>query len=292
MPQQGGDLGPGETVLADNVHGNGTVHPDQAHPTPPTSTRGPVRQAASPGVHDMPSTLTAVDLTNALVTTPDQCNITSLHELSSSQQSTPCYQPNVTMGTELADSEACQSTALRAEMSELQTADVDDTASSKTQLVSCSDLNFAPSTQRLLEECKANPGEFLRAIREARATFPTGQGWKAAIASKKENADMRELMRIYHRFECYNIYSHVVEAGFHTGSHWIREMRADLARKLCQEFPERFQSHDAANKCLNWVDQGCKYHGWANMFGEPSNLGYLIALPSAVPHSAYDPLIM
>ncbi|KAK2612062.1 hypothetical protein QQS21_001911 [Conoideocrella luteorostrata] len=157
----------------------------------------------------------------------------------------------------------------------------------KTGLANCNQLKFAPSTERLLKDCRSDRGEFLRAIEEAKAALPTGHGWLAAIATKKENSDIRDLMRIYHRFECHNIYSHVVEAGFHTGTHWIREMRTALANKLCQGFPERFQNIKTANKCLNWVDQGCRYHEWTGILGETSDLGYLIALPSDVPHSAY-----
>lgn len=104
---------------------------------------------------------------------------------------------------------------------------------------------------------------FLRAIRGNKATFSTGQGWEAAIAKKKENADIRDLMKIYHRFGCHNIYMHIMEAGCHTGTHWIRDMRATLANKLYQDFPERFQNQKTANKSLNWVDQGCKYQEWA-----------------------------
>lgn len=163
---------------------------------------------------------------------------------------------------------------------------VDDDAVSKTSLAMCSEIDFAPSTKRLLEDCKSNCGKFLRVIKEAKAVFPNGQGWEAAIATKKENTNIRDLMRIYHRFECYNIYRHVVEAGFHTGTHWIREMRATLVNKLCQDFPERFHNQKVANKCLNWVDQGCRYHEWTEMLSETPDLGYLIALPSDVSHSA------
>ncbi|TWU71816.1 hypothetical protein ED733_001360 [Metarhizium rileyi] len=130
---------------------------------------------------------------------------------------------------------------------------------SRMGLATCREIDFSPSTERLLRDCKHNPGEFLRAIKEAKAAFPTGQGWEAAIATKRENADIRDLMKIYHRFECYNIYTHVVEAGFHTGAHWIRDMRLKLVNKLCKDFPERFHNQRTANKCLNWVDQGCRY---------------------------------
>ncbi|KAH6869171.1 hypothetical protein B0T10DRAFT_523911 [Thelonectria olida] len=163
----------------------------------------------------------------------------------------------------------------------------DDDALGKTQLAACSDIAFAPGMKWLLEDCKTNRGVFLRRVKESKAALPTGQGWKAAIATKKENADMRDLLKIYHRFECYNIYRHVVEAGFHTGEHWVRDRRAELAKKLCDDFPERFQSLKAANKCLNWVDQGCRYYEWTKMFSEVSELGFLIALPSEVPRSAY-----
>lgn len=147
---------------------------------------------------------------------------------------------------------------------------------------------FSPTMRRLLESCRTDRGKFLREIEEARAVLPTGQGWEAAIATKVENADLRDRMKIYHRFECYNIYQHVVEAGYHTGTHWIREMRTTLAQKLCEEFPRRFRDQKAANKCLNWVDQGCKYHEWAGHFRRGvRDLGYLIALPLDVPHSAY-----
>lgn len=162
----------------------------------------------------------------------------------------------------------------------------DGTLTKMASLATCSAMRFSPSTKQLLEKCKSNRGEFLRAIKEARVTFPTGQGWEAAIATKKENADIRDLMRIYHRFECYNIYTHVVEAGFHTGSHWIRESRLVLANKLCHHFPDRFKDQKTANKSLNWVDQGCRYHEWAEALSETSNLGYLIALPSDISHSA------
>ena len=118
-------------------------------------------------------------------------------------------------------------------------------------------------------------------------TLPTGQGWEAAIAIKKDNTDMRDRTKIYHRFECYNIYKHVVEAGYHSGTHWIRDMRTALAKKLRQEFPLRFPDQKAVNKSLNWVDQGCKYHEWADQFrSEGVALGHLIALPLNVPHSS------
>ncbi|OQD87319.1 hypothetical protein PENANT_c006G05563 [Penicillium antarcticum] len=164
---------------------------------------------------------------------------------------------------------------------------VGDFSFSKTTLTTCSEIKLTPSTKQLLEKCKTDRSEFLRAIREAKAAFPTGQGWEAAIATKRENADIRDLMRIYHRFECYNIYVHVVEAGFHTGTHWIRDMRAVLIKRLCNEFPERFCDAKTANKSLNWVDQGCRYHEWTRTFSETPDLGYLIALPSDVSHSAY-----
>ncbi|KAK2865224.1 hypothetical protein FQN49_003787 [Arthroderma sp. PD_2] len=149
-------------------------------------------------------------------------------------------------------------------------------------------IKFALGVKLLLEKCKTDRGGFMRAIRETKVAFPTGQGWEAAIATKEDNADMRDLMKIYHRFECYNIYQHVVEAGFHTGTHWIRDMRPELVKKLCQDFPGRFQDQKAANKSLNWVDQGCRYHEWAELFsGQTMDLGYLIALPLDIPHSAY-----
>ena len=166
----------------------------------------------------------------------------------------------------------------------------DDVVFRRENLAICDEINFAPSTQRLLEACKANRGRFLLAIGEAKAAFPNGQGWEAAIATKKENADIRDLIKIYHRFECHNIYKHVVEAGYHTGTHWIRDMRALLTNKLCQDFPERFQNQKAANKSLNWVDQGCKYQEWAGMFSEKPDFGFLIALPSDVSHSTYASL--
>uniref|UniRef100_A0A1Y1M9H2 Uncharacterized protein n=1 Tax=Photinus pyralis TaxID=7054 RepID=A0A1Y1M9H2_PHOPY len=157
----------------------------------------------------------------------------------------------------------------------------------RADLATCNEIKFATSTKQLLEGCRTDRGEFLRAIREAKAALPTGHGWEAAIATKKENADIRDIMRIYHRFECHNIYSHVVEAGFHTGTHWIREMRTMLVNKLCKDFPERFQNQKTANKCLNWVDQGCRYREWTDLLSETSDLGYLLALPADVPHSAY-----
>ncbi|KAG4433956.1 hypothetical protein IFR05_010569 [Cadophora sp. M221] len=149
-------------------------------------------------------------------------------------------------------------------------------------------LIFSPSTRFLLESCKTDRGRFLREIEDAKTSLPTGQGWEAAIATKKENADLRECIKIYHRFECYNIYKHVVAAGYHTGTHWIRDMKPALADKLCQEFPQRFPDQKTVNKSLNWVDQGCKYNEWTCQFkGEGTALGHLIALPLDVPHSAY-----
>ncbi|KAL4733397.1 Pyruvate/Phosphoenolpyruvate kinase-like domain-containing protein [Aspergillus similis] len=97
---------------------------------------------------------------------------------------------------------------------------------------------------------------------------------------------MRDRIKVYHRFECYNIYTHVVEAGYHTGTHWIRDLRTALAIKLCQGFPQRFPSQKTANKSLNWVDQSYKFNDWASQFGnEATALGYLIALALDVPHS-------
>lgn len=148
--------------------------------------------------------------------------------------------------------------------------------------------NLSQSMKLLLESCRTDRGAFLREIGKARAVLPTGQGWEAAIAAKVDNADLRDRMKIYHRFECYNIYKHVVEAGYHTGTNWIRDMRTELARRLCENFPQRFRDQQAANKSLNWVDQGCKYHEWAGQFKTGiTDLGYLIALPLDVPHSAY-----
>ncbi|XWW96073.1 hypothetical protein V2A60_004043 [Cordyceps javanica] len=161
-------------------------------------------------------------------------------------------------------------------------------ACTRITFASCTEIKFKPSTLELLKKCKYHPEEFLYAIREAKAVLPTGQGWEAAIATKKENADVRDLMKIYHRFECHNIYKHVVEAGFHTGEHWIRNMRTTLIEKLCRDIPERFHDAKTANKCLNWVDQGCKFQEWAQaLSGKETDLGYLIALPSDIPHSAY-----
>lgn len=162
-----------------------------------------------------------------------------------------------------------------------------DDSSGNTRLSTCIEIKLTPSTERLLENCKTDPAEFLRAIRAAKVVLPAGQGWEAAIATKKDNTDIRDLLRIYHRFECYNLYSHVVEAGFHTGTHWVRDRRSELIKSLCHDFPGRFQNERAANKCLNWVDHGCKYYEWTKMFSDPENLGYLIALPSELPHSSY-----
>ncbi|KAL5083986.1 hypothetical protein Trisim1_012422 [Trichoderma cf. simile WF8] len=156
-----------------------------------------------------------------------------------------------------------------------------------SRLSTCVEIKLTPSTERLLENCKTDPTQFLHAIKEAKVALPNGQGWEAALATKKENTDIRDLLRIYHRFECFNIYSHVVEAGYHTSIHWVRDGRSNLIQKLCEDFPDRFQSQKAANKCLNCVDQGCKYHEWIKILSEIEDLGYLIALPSDMPHSAY-----
>ncbi|KAF5664253.1 hypothetical protein FHETE_7135 [Fusarium heterosporum] len=162
----------------------------------------------------------------------------------------------------------------------------DDTLE-KTRLTACNDVTFTPTLRQLLEDCKNDRGLFLRKVEESQAALPNGQGWQAAIAIKQDNADMRDLLSVYHRFECYNIYRHVVEAGYHTGEHWIRDRRQELTKRLCDDFPKRFQNTKAANKCLNWVDQGCKYHEWTKMFGESQELGFLVALPSEIPRSAY-----
>ncbi|SCV34268.1 uncharacterized protein FFB14_04749 [Fusarium fujikuroi] len=162
-----------------------------------------------------------------------------------------------------------------------------DNAIGKTRLATCSELSFTATLRQLLETCKTDKSLFIRKIEESKASLPNGQGWRAAIAIKQENADMRDLLSIYHRFECYNIYRHVAEAGFHTGEHWIRDKRLELAKRLCDDFPERFHDTKAANKCLNWVDQGCRYHEWTKMFTQVSGLGILIALPPEIPRSAY-----
>lgn len=154
--------------------------------------------------------------------------------------------------------------------------EISDSSLTRTTLATCGELRFAPTTRKLLEDCKINRGNFLHAIKDANVVFPNNQGWQAALATKKDNADIRDLMKIYHRFECYNIYRHVVEAGYHTGSCWIRDMRASLIDSLCRNFPRRFNDQKTANRCLNWVDQGCKYHEWVQMLGETSDLGYLI----------------
>ncbi|KAF5614823.1 hypothetical protein F25303_14004 [Fusarium sp. NRRL 25303] len=146
-----------------------------------------------------------------------------------------------------------------------------DNALSKTRLATCSELSFTPTLRQLLETCKTDKSLFLRRIVESKASLPNGQGWRAAIAIKQENADMRDLLK----------------AGFHTGEHWIRDKRLELAKRLCDDFPERFHDTKAANKCLNWVDQGCRYHEWTKMFTQVSGLGILIALPPEIPRSAY-----
>ena len=148
------------------------------------------------------------------------------------------------------------------------------------------DITFPATIEPLLQTCISDPSAFLRAVTEGKISLPNGQGWEAAIATKSNNADLRDLTRIFHRFECYNIYQHVVEAGYHTGSHWVREMRPLLAERLCQDFPTHFTDQKAANKCLQWVDQGCRYREWTEkLSGSSVNLGYLVALPSNVPHS-------
>lgn len=148
-------------------------------------------------------------------------------------------------------------------------------------------LGYSSATESLLERCMLDPSEFLRAITEAQLSLPDGRGWEAAIATKKNNVDLRDLTRIFHRFECYNIYQHLVDAGYHTGSHWIRDMRPVLAEKLSRDFPKHFPDPKTANKCLKWVDQGCRYREWAEKLSGPGlNLGYLMALPCSVPHSA------
>ncbi|OAA52943.1 agmatinase precursor [Cordyceps fumosorosea ARSEF 2679] len=100
-------------------------------------------------------------------------------------------------------------------------------------------VQFAPDTEKLLRDCKLNPAEFFRSVQAAKVALPTGQGWEAAIATKKHNADSRDVLRVLHRFECYNIYRHVVEAGLHTGEHWIRESRLELVKTLCQKMALR-----------------------------------------------------
>ena len=147
-------------------------------------------------------------------------------------------------------------------------------------------LKFSATTEALLRACMQDPSAFLRAVEDGKVSLPNGQGWEAAIATKRNNADLRELTRIFHRFECYNIYKHVVDAGYHTGSHWIRDMRPLLAAKLSHDFPSSFVDQKAANKCLNWVDQGCRYREWAERLSDSEvELGYLVALPCDVPHS-------
>jgi hypothetical protein len=147
-------------------------------------------------------------------------------------------------------------------------------------------LKFSAMADALLQACMQDPSAFLRAVEDGKVSLPNGQGWEAAIATKRNNADLRELTRIFHRFECYNIYKHVVDAGYHTGSHWIRDMRPILAAKLSHDFPNSFVDQKAANKCLSWVDQGCRYREWAKGLSDSEvDLGYLIALPCDVPHS-------
>jgi hypothetical protein len=149
-----------------------------------------------------------------------------------------------------------------------------------------STLKFSATTEALLQVCMQDPSAFLTAVEDGKVSLPNGKGWEAAIATKRNNADLRELTRIFHRFECYNIYKHVVDAGYHTGSHWIRDLRPLLAAKLSHDFPSSFVDQKAANKCLNWVDQGCRYREWAERLSDPEvELGYLIALPCDVPHS-------
>lgn len=203
-----------------------------------------------------------------------------------SDQAAPCRQPTYTPNATTGLPPLSIVSSYQRDTNALQVcADHDGCGSSR--LSACADIKLTPSTKRLLENCKTNPAQFIDAIKAAEVAFPNGQGWEAALATKKENTDIRDLMRIYHRFECYNIYSHVVEAGYHTGTHWVRERRSELIEKLCQDFPDRFQNQKAANKCLNWVDQGCKYHEWSKLFSETEDLGYLVALPSNMPHSAY-----
>ncbi len=244
----------------------------------------PSVDACSPGVHSG-HRLGSLD-----GSAPETANDADALSSSFSQQTTLCQQSTPSGATELPAASETDASTIHDAGLVVSNVDFDNGAYHKTQLATCEEVNFAPSTRKLLEDCKTNRGGFLRTIKQFKAVLPTGQGWKAAIAAKKENADMRDIIKIYHRFECYNIYRHVVEAGFHTGVHWVRDMRSELIKKLCQDFPERFQSQKVANKCLNWVDQGCKFHEWTEMFGESSNLGYLIALPTEVPHSAYVPI--
>lgn len=222
---------------------------------------------------------------DALVTLiSDENNHRDLPNMCCSAQTAPCQQSTSDTTAKLPPL-AIATPYQRDEVVVQNLADHNSCGSSR--LSTCVEIRLTPSTERLLESCKTDPTQFLRAIKEAKVALPNGQGWEAALATKKENTDIRDLLRIYHRFECFNIYSHVVEAGYHTSMHWVRDGRSTLIKKLCEDFPNRFQSPKAANKCLNCVDQGSKYHEWIKIFSETEDLGYLIALPSDMPHSAY-----
>ncbi|QYT03031.1 hypothetical protein H0G86_010006 [Trichoderma simmonsii] len=222
---------------------------------------------------------------DALVTLiSDENNHQDIPNIRCSKQTASCQQSSSNTAAKL-PTLAIATPYQRDEAAVQNWADYNSCGSSR--LSACVEIKLTPSTERLLENCKTDPTQFLRAIKEAKVALPNGQGWEAALATKKENTDIRDLLRIYHRFECFNIYSHVVEAGYHTSMHWVRDGRSSLIKKLCEDFPNRFQSQKAANKCLNCVDQGCKYHEWIKIFSETEDLGYLIALPSDMPHSAY-----
>ncbi|KAL7953841.1 hypothetical protein V8C34DRAFT_320495 [Trichoderma compactum] len=194
---------------------------------------------------------------DALVTlTSDENNHRDIPNICCSEQTAPCQQSTSNTTAKL-PTLAIAIPYQRDEAAVQNWADHNSCGSSR--LSTCLEIKLTPSTERLLENCKTDPTQFLRAIKEAKVVLPNGQGWEAALAAKKENTDIRDLLRIYHRFECFNIYRHVVEAGYHTSMHWVRDGRSSLIKKLCEDFPSRFQSPKAANKCLNCVDQGCKY---------------------------------
>ncbi|KAL4728737.1 hypothetical protein ACLX1H_003136 [Fusarium chlamydosporum] len=68
----------------------------------------------------------------------------------------------------------------------------------RTRLAACTEITFSSNLRRVLQNCKTDRDLFLRKVEESKASLPNGRGWKAAIATKQENADMRDLLSIYH----------------------------------------------------------------------------------------------
>lgn len=137
---------------------------------------------------------------------------------------------------------------------------------------------FSPRVKAFLRRCRKSPDLFLKHVRNSQILLPEGGGLAKAIHQTSRNEETKEILALYTRFEVYNCFQLAKTEGHHTGKTWRRNQRDILAKRLSQEYPEKFKATKDAYKALGSVNRGQIFKRWIEHFD--NNVGSLLALPS------------